>query len=560
MFKTVFSRAFVIFMLILFPLTMSSCSWFGEDAEHNDVIERTIQEKRTGTLKSLGGVSIAESTHLLEIKDGETIRLKSKNINLENDKYVNKKVEVRGYIGETEDNKKIMEVMSIDTAEDIDEDAEKESKQEVEYENPDLGFSIRYFDNWELVEENTGVVFKAPVPTTSTDKPESESIDLTEPTEEQDVISIRQIPNPDKESLEKYLNLPSDPNELITLGYVDTKVGVAQSDALRKQSSDKQEVNIYLPFNTYIYHFNFEGADNKDTNSNRNTFFSMISTFELIDSPIDIDEDSETDESPEQDLETDSEPDLVNDLIDENEINEKDEPVGDTEVSTSQYSNIAQKIAQSINSIAPESSENNGWKANKFEFTDPNYTYVEYDDGTEKRKVLLTYDFDGYNVDTSIVGYFEPGETTSWTRISGENPVAGEEKTVISLSDSGTTEKTVVQEGYRYFESLPYNFVAQYPSNWYYSGSSGSGEVLHRYDFSNEPLEDGNELVIIDIISGNMPSGTEVSAGPHNGIKVYENGEIAIYIQREDGRIYKIHAGTEHENKVIDMAASIRSQ
>lgn len=500
------------------------------------MIDRTIQEKHTGILKSLGGMSIGNATHLLEIQGEETIRLQSENINLENERYLNQRVEVRGYMGETEDGRKIMEVMSIDVAEEDEEDETDTAGEETYYENINLGFTIKYFDNWRIAESESSVVFKAPV---FEDEEEESYV--------QDIVVIRHLPNPEQRSIERYLNLPSDPNELIMLGYTNTKIGVNQLDGLRKQSPDQQEVDIYLPVDSYIYQFTFEGTDNPNTTLNRNIFFTMVSSFEVIGLTPD-------DEKPEADL--------------QNNIQEEPPPatqkdpeppkVEDSASTGSTYSEITEYLAKSINSIAPESSEHGTWRATKFEFTDPNYVYVEYNDGTDRRKVLLSYTSHEGDINTNFIGYFEPGETTSWTRVSGENPVAGEERTVVSITDEGAKEETVVQEGYRYFESLPYNFIAQYPSNWYYSGRSGTDGTLHRYSFSNEPVKDGNELVNIDIISGNIPSGSQVSVGPHTGVKVYENGKVAIYIERDDGRIYKVYASTEYESYVTTIAGSIQ--
>jgi hypothetical protein len=309
------------------------------------------------------------------------------------------------------------------------------------------------------------------------------------------------------------------------------------------------------------------GTDNENTLDNRNTFFSMLSTFRFIgfseedddEEVVEDDENLPPLEEPENNEETTEEV-TEKPVIEETTETNNDETTSEdtaTETSSSSYGVIAQYINETIDSIAPEPSDSGSWSAINFEFVDPNYVYVEYTDGSADRRVLLTYDQNN-GLSTEVVGYFEPGQTTSWERVNGENPVESEEKTVLSLTDSGAEETATVKEGYRYFESSPYEFNAQYPSSWYFSGTSGGSDSVHHYGFSNEPVENGNELVSIDIVSGSLPSGTAVSVGSHSGVKVYDGGDVAIYIERDDGLLYKIYGGTEYEQNIIDMAASIQ--
>ncbi|MBU1446351.1 hypothetical protein KKD70_03760, partial [Patescibacteria group bacterium] len=85
----------------------------------------------------------------------------------------------------------------------------------------------------------------------------------------------------------------------------------------------------------------------------------------------------------------------------------------------------------------------------------------------------------------------------------------------------------------------------------------GSADVIHHYGFSNNPVENGNEMVSIDIVGGSIPSGSPISIGSYSGVKVIENGETAIYIKRDDGKIYKIYGDSGNESYIVDIAASI---
>jgi len=567
--RSFLSKGLVLVMLFIFAIAATGCWPFGGE-EETTLTEQQVQQKRVGTLKSLGGMSVGEGTHLLEVSGGHTIRLKSENIDLNQEKYLNNKVEVRGYIEKAEDGKDVMDVRSID----LDED-EMINGTEQEYKNADLGFSLTYLDSWEIESNDDEVTFTAAVPEEEVEdeamEEDTEAAEDEEETEsmEPDMIIVKRVPNPDKETVETYLELPDDPDELITLGYTQSLIGIDKLEGLKKESADKLEVDVWLARQEYVYIFRFVGADNETTLNNRNTFYSMLSTFKFIGMSDDEEEgdDEATEEEEEADLPELEEPEEYDEPeIEAAEPEEEDpviEPEDETEdekapaTSSSTYGAIAQYINETLDDIAPEASDSGSWQATNFEFVDPNYVYVEYSDGSADRRVLLTYDQNG-SLRTEVIGYFEPGETTSWERVEGENPVESAEKTVISITDEGAEEAATVKEGYRYFESSPYDFNAQYPSNWYFSGTGGGDDAIHHYGFSNEPVEDGNELVSLDIVSGNLPSGSTVSLGSHSGIKIYDGGEVSIYIERDDGLLYKIHGGSENEQYIIDMAASIQ--
>lgn len=584
-------KSSVILMIAIISVFASGCSLFGGD--DTEPIEPAVQEKHIGVLRSLGGMSVGDSTHLLEENDGTTIRLRSDNVDLNSEKYLTKKVEVRGSVTKTDDGKSLMEVKSIDLSEDEKDDSNINKEAEIEYINAELGFKLKYSDNWKAEDNGGKIVFtspavKAEVEIEDTDEIEEEEEISNEILDTKDVVTIQRLQNPDKQPLDQFLELPADPNELITLGYTETLVGVDHLEGYKKQSSDFQSIDLYVVRDKYVYYMKFEGADTERTMDNRNIFFSMTSSFqtigfssteggeeisdEILEEGLEGASDAEVSEHEEIPAEfTDTTPEETGSASDA-EISEHEEipteftPPTTTEpeidipqtASASDYADVSDYISTNIDSIAPESSEDGSWAAYSFEYVDPNYVYVEYSDGTDKKRVLLTYDENGSIVDTDVVGYFEPGAVASWERVSGENPVATSEKTIVSYDvDEGATTETVIKEGYRYFESLPYDFLAQYPSNWYYSGNSGGDDVMHHYGFSSDPVENGNEMVSIDIVSGSLPAGSPISIGSYSGVKVTENGQTSIYIEREDGKIYKVYGESGNEAYIVDIAASI---
>ena len=574
---------FLTGLLLSLPVILTGCG--GEDT-NTTTVQEAVTEKRTGVLKSLGGMTVGEGTHLLEQNDGITIRLKSLNINLDSDKYLNKKVEVRGTITKATDGKDLMDVKTIDLAEDILTDTTTSVGILKEYQNADMGVKLSYLDNWKVKEETNTITFEAPKPQAEAKTPESETQTPTDTANDtiaaedklspttlvQDQVIITRYSNPTKKTIEAFLGLPSDPNELITLQYTQTKVGLNQMDGLKKESADKNEIDTYLSRNEYIYKISFKGTGGVEIINNRNTYFSILASFQFIGFTPETENTEETELTPIRTEETLPEADTANnpepteeEVTDTPKITVTTEqtttPVttSTTASSTSSYGVVSQYIGQTINTIAPEAAASGTWTAYSLEFAKPNYVYVIYGSGAEKRRVLLTYQQTGSELSTSVVSYFKPGETTSWTRVTGENPVESAEKTIITLSDTGAEEAAVVKEGYNYFQSSTYDFQAQYPSNWYYSGNGGSGDVLHHYGFSNKPVENGNELVSIDIVSGSLPAGSPISVGSNQGVKVTSDGETVIYIKRSDGSLYKIHGTSSNEAYIIDVAASIKA-
>ncbi len=403
-------------MILASTFFMTACSLFGGDKD-DIVFESNVQEKRIGILKSLGGMSVGEGTHILELENQSTMRLRSSIVDLDNEKYLAQRVEIRGPIAKTEDGKDLMEVKSIDLAEEEEQEETLEGV-EKEYTNAQLGFRLVYTDSWEINEESDRIVFNAPKKSESEDE------------ESEDMVIIERFPNPQKKSLESFLQLPSDNNSLITLGYTQTLVGTDQLEGLKKEANNRQEIDIWLTRGDDVYQLSFIGSENPEIANNRNTFFSMVTSFRFIG----ILEEEVTEESEE--------------IVEEEEVAEEME-----------------------------------------------------EEEVEK-----------------------------------------------------------ITEGYSFFESLPYKFTGQYPSSWYFNGSSGTGDTIHHYGFGDEPLDEGGqELISVDIVSGSLPSGSPVTFGQNSGVKVYENGKVAIYITRTGSTLYKIHGDTKYESKIIDMAYGLKS-
>lgn len=106
------------------------------------------------------------------------------------------------------------------------------------------------------------------------------------------------------------------------------------------------------------------------------------------------------------------------------------------------------------------------------------------------------------------------------------------------------------------FESLPYSFKADYPAKWYYAGESGSDDVLWKYGFSDEPLDNNNEIVSLEVISGDLPQGAIKNIGDQKFIEISNNGGYEIYTAT-GGYNYRVKGPKEYKDLIFSMAASI---
>lgn len=107
------------------------------------------------------------------------------------------------------------------------------------------------------------------------------------------------------------------------------------------------------------------------------------------------------------------------------------------------------------------------------------------------------------------------------------------------------------------FESLPYSFKADYPAKWYYAGENGSKDVLWKYGFSDEPLDDDNEIVSMEVISGDLPQGTIKNIGDQKFIEISTGGGTYEIYTTAGSYNYRVKGPKEYKDLIFSMAASI---
>jgi len=108
------------------------------------------------------------------------------------------------------------------------------------------------------------------------------------------------------------------------------------------------------------------------------------------------------------------------------------------------------------------------------------------------------------------------------------------------------------------FESLPFKFTGKYPASWYYAGSSGGGNVVHHYGFSDEPIQLDNELIALDVVSSAIPSGKKVNLGSgRTGVVVEEDSLVSIYFEEAD-KTFRVSGNSEYEGIMLVISSSIK--
>lgn len=107
------------------------------------------------------------------------------------------------------------------------------------------------------------------------------------------------------------------------------------------------------------------------------------------------------------------------------------------------------------------------------------------------------------------------------------------------------------------FESLPYSFGGKYPSKWYYAGvKTSKNGVLHHYGFSNETVDDKNEIIGLDVLSGSIPDGTKIILDGKELVTVSSSNKYVVYVS-VSGQNYMISGFKEYEDLILVMAANI---
>lgn len=172
-------------------------------------------------------------------------------------------------------------------------------------------------------------------------------------------------------------------------------------------------------------------------------------------------------------------------------------------------------------------------------------------------EMLAEFQFTGFTVENSDVpdgnnvlnNVDDPGNMDN-ANSDGNTDIATDSTTATSTDTMPDTPVTISSssDDMDSFDSLLYHFSTKYPKNWYYAGVKGTSPgVLHHYGFGDKPLEEGSELIGLDIMAENKADGQSAS------------GDVFSIYVTVDGRTYKISGDVKYSDAITTMAKSIVS-
>lgn len=247
----------------------------GENGQNSGIV--SLQENRQGILQSLGGASnSAQATHLLRMDDGKTIFLKSDKINLEDQKYKGKLVELSGNLLEKVEGKDVLEVLTIDL---IEEDQENSlTTDEIplweDYDAPKLGIAFKYRNDYELDEDASSLVItKKPI------EKGKDAEDINVKLEEEQAV-VNFVLTAGEQDILKFLELPGDSMaNLSASGFSKSKIGVNSIEALKKIDGNK--IEYYLVIDKGVLQIEFVAGSEESKNTDQNMFYDILASLKV---------------------------------------------------------------------------------------------------------------------------------------------------------------------------------------------------------------------------------------------------------------------------------------
>ncbi|MBT6068455.1 hypothetical protein HOG48_01740 [Candidatus Peregrinibacteria bacterium] len=240
------------------------------------------------------------------------------------------------------------------------------------------------------------------------------------------------------------------------------------------------------------------------------------------------------------------------------------EKIVEEEAADADYALAKAYFNKNLNDLTPDYGGSN-YIMKRLEFSvdkeENSFVYIVYEDDKSEYMALFEYEvLRGGVVNVVTHGYFTPGVIVDWDLKDGEDLAKGREKTIIYNDEAPVV---TVEEGYRLFESGPFDFTVQYPSNWYVQGQGG------KYLFNDAPL-DGTYLMYIEVQKKKMSDviadipfsfeSTDLVIARESFIARPIKDKDGLYIvsSRNDGdEAYVLWAEKTHESILIKMANRI---
>lgn len=561
--------------VIILPLILSGCSKSQPKETNIFEAESNLYVKKTGTFEKLL-TPIDDISYVLAVQNEKKYLLKSIFVDLENPEYLNQKIEIIGPLYKGNAGKwDLLEVEKINVIASVSE-AMSNNGNLAEFTSTSLEFQIAYDSNLKFKETSNGVNFY-PQKENNTEKATQ-------------LIEIIKENNPQNLSLEDWItqSYPLSRSDLLP-----GQIGKTAISAMKTLSSNPDSVSFFIKNADKIFTLRHISNNPQTKNEIRTIFYEMIYTFEFLnnkkipnltnkttaaeqdqaESPKAESKDSAESNKPQETLTTsnntedkeknDSNSDSKSENtapIETNSNNEKSSPLDSTNKSVSEdYQFVIAYLQENFQNFLNESDKKiTGWRTDQFEFVQPNLVYLQYSaTNNEKRKLLFLYDIKNNLVTVQPTAYYIKGEDKDWQKISGSDPAVGKSKEIIDVSAQGeAVKKAEISAGNRYFESSKFKFKMQIPMNWYYQGQGG------HYSFSAQPVTAENQIFSLDILQtplSNFESqGQTIEINGKKAIIVTSDNSYSLYLQKSDGRTYKLTSAPGMTSTVTAIANSIQ--
>lgn len=127
-------------------------------------------------------------------------------------------------------------------------------------------------------------------------------------------------------------------------------------------------------------------------------------------------------------------------------------------------------------------------------------------------------------------------------------------------SSSVTDSTNTALDGFQSFTSEAMKFSVQYPKGYYFGNTvSKTPSAVRTYAFSTKPADDeSGELIILDIIKGSMPEGSEMDLGNGKmGVVTKSGSSVIVAVDWGNGQFFQLSGPGDKQTVMKQMASSI---
>jgi len=269
-------------------ILLSGCNLFG--------LAGTVDEV-TGVIEKQESTDEQAGTHLITDEDGEVYALNSTALNLSSQQYLGNKVKLNVDYDKEND---VYSVTGVSVLEVLDKEGGKANW--ISYMNQDVGFSWKFYDNWDVIESDTTVKLLAPTQLDGIELDEDVSIGLTP-----DTVLVERREREEGKTIDEFINS----NGLALFGrnaaedynVSEAKVGANMQSAIKWDLKAGTDVHYFLERDDYVYNISFYAWEAGGDDSNLRAFHEMLLEFKFVpfegaeELPVN-DEDIEEDDTP----------------------------------------------------------------------------------------------------------------------------------------------------------------------------------------------------------------------------------------------------------------------